>query len=300
MKEENCPICNNKKKLVKNCKSIFQKTCGNPECIKENRKRTNLIKYGHICNIHSKETNEKIRKNLNDVYGVDNVSQIDAIKLKKKNTCRKNFGVDHPMQSNIVMDKSINTSKEKYGYDRASKHPDIIDKIKQTNLKIDESTGLTIRELSRIKCKSTIKNKYGVEYYFQTKEFFKSQLDNGRILDSKTLNEWQIYKKQVISLTIKNVRKYINLIHSTIKNNIDTKYHIDHIYSVSKGFENNIPIDIISSPVNLQLIEATINIKKQAECWITKKELYKRYTLFEQYRILLFELFFNYGLCPNI
>lgn len=43
---------------------------------------------------------------------------------------------------------------------------------------------------------------------------------------------------------------------------IDGAFHIDHKVSVRYGFDNNIPVEIISSHENLELIPWLDNIKK--------------------------------------
>ena len=53
-------------------------------------------------------------------------------------------------------------------------------------------------------------------------------------------------------------------------------YQIDHIYSIKDGWDNNVPVFIISGPYNLQLLSEAENKKKSSESWITLDELYKR------------------------
>ncbi len=53
----------------------------------------------------------------------------------------------------------------------------------------------------------------------------------------------------------------------------DKYNHLDHKYSVSEGFKNNIPVYIIGSHHNLEVIDGIDNIKKSSKCSITKEEL---------------------------
>jgi len=54
-------------------------------------------------------------------------------------------------------------------------------------------------------------------------------------------------------------------------------YNIDHIFSISEGFKRNISPKIIGSYVNLQLLLWKQNLLKKDKCWITQKELERRY-----------------------
>lgn len=91
---------------------------------------------------------EKNKETILNRYGVDNISKLDSVKMKKRNTCRENHGVDHPQMSKEIYnlslltkqkrygDKNFNNQKKKketnllkYGYEHASQSPDV--KIKQ-------------------------------------------------------------------------------------------------------------------------------------------------------------------------
>ena len=52
-------------------------------------------------------------------------------------------------------------------------------------------------------------------------------------------------------------------------------YHIDHIYSVSEGFRNNIPPFIIGHWSNLQMLPYDKNVKKLTRCHKTKDQLFE-------------------------
>ena len=50
-------------------------------------------------------------------------------------------------------------------------------------------------------------------------------------------------------------------------------WHIDHRYSISEGFKNNIPPEIIGNIANLTMLPGALNVKKQGGCSITLEEL---------------------------
>ena len=69
-----------------------------------------------------------------------------------------------------------------------------------------------------------------------------------RKIDIEKLNDWELYVYKVRSLTKRNARKYSNLIEGKKQND----YHLDHIVSISDGFNNNLEVEIISSYHNLR------------------------------------------------
>ena len=52
-------------------------------------------------------------------------------------------------------------------------------------------------------------------------------------------------------------------------------WHIDHIYSVTDGFLNDVPINVISDVTNLRLISSTENYKKTKNSHKSLAELYE-------------------------
>lgn len=128
-------------------------------------------------------------------YNVTNVSQLQEIKDKKVETCRKHFGVDHPFQSDEVQDKSAETLKEKYGkdiinisqvketqdkikitsqkrygVDNPAQSKIVQDKIKATNQERYGCTCSFQSEEAKKKAKETMKKRYGVEHALQNEE----------------------------------------------------------------------------------------------------------------------------------
>jgi len=69
-------------------------------------------KFKYACSRKCAE--EKNKYTISTKYGVDNISQLNEIKIKKKDTCIKNYGVQYPQQSNLILNKSIETKKERY------------------------------------------------------------------------------------------------------------------------------------------------------------------------------------------
>lgn len=90
-------------------------------------------------------------------------------------------------------------------------------------------------------------------------------------------NEFKCYAYQVRSLSNKNYNKYKKLINpeNLIRGTRECDYHLDHKISVLYGFINKIPIDIISSFYNLELILSRDNLRKHTQCTLSLEELIK-------------------------
>jgi hypothetical protein len=53
-------------------------------------------------------------------------------------------------------------------------------------------------------------------------------------------------------------------------------YHLDHKYSIVRGFLDNIEEEIIASPLNLEIKSSKDNLSKQGNCDITLEELLEK------------------------
>lgn len=122
--------------------------------------KNNSIKYA-CCR---KCANEKYIMTMNKNYNVDNISQLNIIKEKKKTTCFENNNVLFPQQSDIIYSKSKQTKKEKYDNEYYNNN----EQAKKTNLiKYNETTPLLnneIKNINIIKSNNTYKNKILLKY----------------------------------------------------------------------------------------------------------------------------------------
>jgi len=170
--------------------------------------------------------------------------------------------------------------------------------IKKRNKTVIEKYGSIekYKEIVSNNKKINVKNKYGVEFVTQTKEFkdkskktklekygdeFWNNKDKTREIRIK--NGTQI--DDTLALSFKNYKKIAtnrsNIIYRNNKTAINpnnlkigiNKYNLDHRFSLKQGFLKNIPIEIISHPSNLQVIWHMDNKKKQDKCDITLNEL---------------------------
>ena len=89
---------------------------------------------------------------------------------------------------------------------------------------------------------------------------------------------FETYSKTVRSLTRFTFNKNKNIIDPDGLKELDSKnYHIDHIYSISDGFLNNIEPKVIASVNNLRVINKTENLKKGKKSNLTIEKLMDMY-----------------------
>lgn len=135
----------------------------------------------------------KIKESNLEKYGIENVSQLENIKEKKKETLLKHYGVESPLQSKEILEKVQGTCMERYGAHCSFLNEDVRETFKKNLLnkygvdhpwKINEvknkvdSTILKIYGVDNISCNKKIKEKkrknslkkYGTEYTLQSTE----------------------------------------------------------------------------------------------------------------------------------
>lgn len=145
------------------------------------------------------------------------------------------------------------------------KHPNSL-----ANLKRDAWAGKNLSNEHKQKiakgCKGKTVTQESISKAIQTK------IDKGIIWkkDDPEYTEFKKYRRKVYYWTSKN-----NL---TLLENYEqrgqTRYHLDHKYSIAEGFKNKVPPKIIGSIVNLEFLFYTNNVKKGTKCSITLEELY--------------------------
>ena len=84
------------------------------------------------------------------------------------------------------------------------------------------------------------------------------------------------YYLEVINITKQSWKSKFKEINP---NNLQRSHqlHLDHIYSISEGFKNNIPAEVIGHWTNLRLIPKIENSSKGAKCHKTLEELFEDY-----------------------
>ena len=96
------------------------------------------------------------------------------------------------------------------------------------------------------------------------------------------IKQFEGYRENVKQITNHNFRKYHYIINPMEFLRGHMQYHVDHLFTVREAFDNKIPPEIVSSPINLQMLPATENISKGSRSDITKETLYELYHQFEE------------------
>lgn len=160
---------------------------------------TNNSYCSNVC-IDNKKRMDKVRKAFLEKYGVDHISQSEAIKEKKKQksllkygvenvaqsaeirekmkqTTLERYGVEYSLQSESVREKGKQTSIRKYGCEYGAQSEIIKDKIKSTNI---ERYGCKSPAQNRAvleKMKKTCLERFGVDNVFKDEKLIRKNLD---------------------------------------------------------------------------------------------------------------------------
>ena len=197
--------------------------------------------------LYDKETSKKLRKNLSDrSIGDNNPSKREDVKVKKGQ-------------------KIINFETVK-------------DELVKFNFKLNSLDGDNKFSIISITCNnnhdSTIKyTNFNKGNYLCRYCYY----DSIRI-PFEQIKEFEKYSRVVRSLTRGVFNRNKKIIDPNGLKEVDSKkYHIDHIYSVSDGFINNVDPKIISSVYNLRVISQDDNLSKGKNSEITLEKLLNMY-----------------------
>ncbi len=189
----------------------------------------------------------------------ENGCGIPAIRFTKKG---KAVCSHRPAGCPSVLQKMKNTSIERYGVPNASSAAFVKDKRKQKAL-----------------------DKYGVDNVSKSEPI--------RLTLSKQKTDYwdEIYSGKKFTVTgltriaySHRCQQYANTQYQRYKRLLDPEekrgkhWHLDHIYSITDGFLNDVPINIISDVSNLRLISDKDNYKKHKRSEKTLAELYEGFS----------------------
>lgn len=88
---------------------------------------------------------------------------------------------------------------------------------------------------------------------------------------------WEMYKFLVWKYTNINYKNHSSIINPLNLKRSKSDYNVDHKFSISEGFKNNIPPKIIGSAHNLEMMGCSKNISKGAKCSIKLDTLFELY-----------------------
>lgn len=102
----------------------------------------------------------------------------------------------------------------------------------------------------------------------------ETKIKNGIATPKELKSAWDLYREKVENATVKNWKKYHDKINP---NNLPRgqEYELDHKFSKTMGFLDNVPPEVIGHYANLELIPKGKNRSKRTKCSITITELYE-------------------------
>lgn len=224
-----CDFCGKEKELIYRYYNK-EKPYACSKCGGFNLIETNLNKFGAEYYSQTVEFKENCKKTCMEKYGVDNVSKVESVKKKRKNTMLDKYKSEFYFSSVDFYKKYEKTSMLNYG----TPHPMMSDKMKK------------------------IKEKYYIEngYNILTDEFDIYKRKIYRLtykIKKELLESWDGYDYYD--------KEYI-------RNNFSLPYHdknyptIDHKISIFDGFKNKIEPEKIADKTNLCFTKRNLNSKK--------------------------------------
>lgn len=198
-------------------------------------RKTNLERYGVVCNSQLESNKKKVKEKSHS----SNIKRID--------TLEKKYG---EFYFNAISEKRKKTMFNKYGV--------------QNSFQIEET---------KEKRKKSLKEKYGSETFNNPDKTKNTRICNGTQINDDLINDFIDYKKIAVNRTITIYNNNKDIINPLKYKRSQNDYHIDHKFSLKQGFLNNIPIEIITHPLNLQMIYCKENLSKQDSCCISLEDL---------------------------
>lgn len=113
---------------------------------------------------------EEYKEKLLENYGVENVFQLESVKVKSKKTNLKKYGVEYASQSKEIKDKTISTCLENWGVEYALQSQDVRDKSTKTVLAKYGVENVSKSQEIKDKKISTCLGNWGVEHHFQSQD----------------------------------------------------------------------------------------------------------------------------------
>ena len=246
-REECAKVCNcspNKIQVV--CKqNSFVKT---KEQRTEQRRRTNLLKYGCINVSQNSSIKEKKKETTFKNYGVENPAQSKIVFNKIKETCLERYGVessnsteekkqkiketvlqkynvDNVMKNVDIKKKQQNTCKKKYGYPNAISNPKIKQKRQKTCMERYGCKSLFGSIYFKTKVRQTFLQKYGVDNPMKIEEVVQKVKSNIDIVRRKILEKMPQTLEKVYATKRKNKSFNTSKIEDDFYNLLCTKFN---------------------------------------------------------------------------
>ena len=257
--DEVCPICKiyklGSQSTSNRHKSTF-KTCGSKEC-------SSIMR----CKKH--KSGAKFTRNIKEYLGNElcECGNRARYQFKSGKICCQSIGSNCPIKrkeinntiaqklKTTIHDDGLTLTQKKANKSALTKRADIDEFGKNGYDRFSQKLRATI-EASR--------DKYGRSYLsraVQTLEEFLQKPEKERYYEKVWFLTEQNYTNHFSEISCAHLRS--------------TEYHLDHIFSISEGFKQNIPAEVIAHYTKLRVIPAPLNCSKQGECHKTLTQLYE-------------------------
>jgi hypothetical protein len=246
-------------------------------------------KYGAEHHLKSPEFKKKFDDLFEEKHGVRNAMQTDEGRRalsermnrpEVKEQSRKMWIENNPAKRPEVKEKIAaglkNWALTTHGVENASQVPEIYRKGRQKCIeKYGNEHPIRVLEERR---QTTCLQKYGSTNPFNSKH----------VRDKWSLEKWGMTWEER-NASLPEYEKYCRAVWKvTNTQQLETvegysmrgkDFHLDHKFSISEGFKQNISPEVIGNIVNLRVISARENISKSDSCSITKEELLLQYEI---------------------
>jgi hypothetical protein len=140
---------------------------------------------------------------------------------------------------------------------------------KTTNLTYDEITEKIRTARGHFSVESLGQEKFDE----RSKKIRKTFEETKRWVPLSDLSDYALYRKIVWEQTNKNDLSSLENFENRGRAGVIGAYHLDHKFSISRGYIDGVSPELIGSINNLEFIPWEENVRKQGDCSITKEEL---------------------------
>ena len=147
----------------------------------------------------------------------------------------------------------------------------LLDSLKLQNPNMSMENLLKLQK--NLRDSSSLKKLGKENFDLKNKKMRKTFEDSGKWVPLSEKTEYDAYRHLVWYYTNQNNLKLLENFDKRALAGVDGGYHLDHKFSISAGFAENIPPELIGSMKNLEFTPWEVNVKKQSKCSIIKEEL---------------------------
>jgi len=99
-----------------------------------------------------------------------------------------------------------------------------------------------------------------------------TKIQRGLAIPKEKKSEWELYREQVFNYTYKSWRHHQHKINPGGLHR-GAEYELDHKFSITEGFKQNVDPKVIGHYTNLELLPKYVNRSKRIKCSITLEDL---------------------------